>query len=174
MTPDELAAQPSDELRAIANRICMENQWLHEKISESQLAGVLHKYLQPLLSQAAEAERLREACRAALPNMIELSRFYKAHQGREWTQDFDMTIEKLQAALAPAGKATNLGDDEEYKKYCADHEVCPQCGTNNYEHTTAGIMWIDGRFNDRNRVSCHCGWRGVGDDLKPREKTALD
>ena len=53
-------------------------------------------------SVIAAAPELLEACEAALPRMIELSRYREAREGTAHAQDFPEAIAQLRAAIAKA------------------------------------------------------------------------
>ncbi len=54
---------------------------------------------------------------------------------------------------------------EQMEAYRKEHEVCPECGEDNYETTCMGFLG----GQDWNRVRCMCGWKGIGHELVPRK-----
>lgn len=59
---------------------------------------------------------------------------------------------------------------EAYRAYRKLHERCPQCGGNNIETTCVGYIMADpSTYENRNRATCQCGWRGVVHDMVPEK-----
>ena len=62
--------------------------------------------------------------------------------------------------------------NKERKAYYNNHRVCPHCGGEKNTQTLMAFIWDCDQKNhpheDRNKVYCQCGWKGIVHDLKPR------
>ena len=57
-------------------------------------------------------------------------------------------------------------DRNEFEEF---HRYCPNCGSEDVEVTTIGIMELDGEYDDdRNKARCGCGWFGMRYELREK------
>lgn len=61
---------------------------------------------------------------------------------------------------------------EEYENYYQVRTHCPQCGSDQIESQTQGMIILDpASFQDTNQAKCDtCQWAGIVHDLKPQPK----
>ena len=58
------------------------------------------------------------------------------------------------------------------EEWDAQHQVCPECGSDDFEKTC--MCWLIGTgYYDPNRARCLvCGWSGKCEDLVPQRETS--
>lgn len=58
-------------------------------------------------------------------------------------------------------------------RYRELHECCPQCNSNTIETTCVGYTMINPvEFQDGNKATCCCGWRGTVHDMVQKNNSS--
>lgn len=80
----------------------------------------------------------------------------------------------LDVGISPEPHIAQAKRAREYeKRYYEEHAVCPQCRSRDFISTLMGYivsMEHPETFQDKNEITCRCGWEGIRHDLVPREK----
>lgn len=51
-------------------------------------------------------------------------------------------------------------------EYYRQHAACPECGSEKFSSTYMGYCVDLPLAQDKNRIRCGCGWKGIRHDLK--------
>ena len=80
-----------------------------------------------------------------------------------------MKVEQRESGLLipvrpPTAEDRRREQARERAEYNRLHDVCPQCGSDDFEVTCMGVTGS----KDTNRVNCPCGWKGIVHDMVSR------